>query len=242
VRATDKSVRLVERMYEHKDGIILRKVERYDLEDLQKLKRESWWGTSKTLFNNIEDQNKWYDSIPSDQLFLIGHWITYDGGGKPILRTADTDISKWLKTDCITQSVGIAVFTDIDYVSRTLKISGSVYKAHRKPEIVKPAFAAGLDFAFEMLNMHRVEGEVLDYHHAAQQLEIDYLGFKVEGRKRNAVYKCGRYYDALVIGMLREEWEQHPRVRAYGGSCNKQFKHEVAESMRRKDAYEEALT
>lgn len=156
---------------------------------------------------NMEEQNKWYDSIPSDQLFLIG---------ESLVKQAE-----------FYTSVGVVAYTDIDNTSRSLKISGSVYKQSRKPEIVKPAFAAGLDFAFEMLNMHRVEGEVLEFHKGAQKLEMDYLGFTIEGRRRKAVYKCGTYYDALVIGMLREEWERSPRVKAYGGFCNKQFNPEM---------------
>lgn len=151
----------------------------------------------------MEEQNKWYDSIPSDQLFLIGETLVEKHG--------------------FYTSVGVVAYTDIDNISRSLKISGSVYKHSRKPEIVRPAFAAGLDFAFEMMNMHRVEGEVLEFHKGAQKLEIDYLGFDVEGRKRKAVYKCGTYYDALVIGMLREDWERSPRVKAYDGCCNNQF-------------------
>ena len=189
-------------MYDHKDGIRLRKMHRGDLEALLELKQESWWGTHGTLISNVEDQLRWYEGLSNRELFMIA-----EKEFKP---------------------VGVAVYTNIDWVSRTLDISGSIYQYSRKPDIVKPAFAAGLDFAFEVLNMHRLSAEVLETNTAAQWLEINFLDFKVEGRKRQAVYKAGRYYDSLVLGLLREDWSQQERVLSYGGSCCKNFNHETA--------------
>lgn len=114
---------------------------------------------------------------------------------------------------------GVGLYTDIDWISRSLKISGSVLKEKRGGNIPRLIFGAGLDFAFEMLNMRRVEAECLSCNLGARQLEIDYLGFTLEGRKREAVYKCGKYYDSLVLGMLREEWEQRDRGDSYERGC-----------------------
>ena len=180
-------------MYDHKDGITLRKIEREDLDDLFCLKQESWWGTHKTLIINHDEQRQWYQNIPSDQLFMI----VYQGQEK----------------------VGVAVYTEIDHISRTLNIAGSIYKRHRCQEVVKPAFSAGLDFAFEILNVQRVGAEVLATNRASQMLELNHLGFKIEGVRRRAGYKCGMYIDSLVLGLLREEWEQQERVKGYNGSC-----------------------
>ena len=185
-------------MYDHKDGITLRKIEKYDLLDLLNLKKESWWGTHGTPIINFDDQVNWYNSIPNDQLFLIG------------------EISK--------SFVGVASYTKIDWMSRSLHISGSVVKDNRN-QYSRMAFYAGLDFAFEIMNMRRVEAEVLEYHVAAQILEIDKLGFVVEGRKRNAIYKCGKYYDSLMLALLRSEWQDHSRIKNYGDTCNSNFSH-----------------
>lgn len=155
---------------------------------------------------------------------MIGDWI--------YARNCFTNEGGQLVTkDKCVVSVGVAVYTDIDWCSRSLRISGSIYKNQRKPEIIKAGFTAGLDFAFEVLNMQRVEAEVLEYHVTAQQLEIDYLGFTIEGRKRKVVYKCGRYYDSIMLGMLREEWQNHFRVKAYGDSCNLNFSHDKMEKL-----------
>lgn len=190
-------------MYTHKDGIELRKLHKGDLHSLLKLKEESWWGTHSTLIVNIEDQLKWYESISHNQLYMIA------------MSNA--------------QPIGIACFTEIDWFGRTLNISGSIYKEHRKMDLVKAAFSCGLDFAFEVLNMQRVGAEVLATHTAAQHLEIGHLGFTVEGRRRRAVYKAGQYYDSIIMGMLREEWESHDRVKKYEGCCNANFDHDKAQ-------------
>ena len=185
-------------MYNHKEGVSLRKVEQSDLPKLLELKNESWWGTHSTSIINLDDQINWYKNIDDHSIFLIG------------------------EMQC---PVGVAVFTNIDWVSRNLNISGSVYKEHRS-KAAYAGFCAGLDFAFEMLNMNRVEAEVLEYHFMARKLEVDILGFAIEGIKRKSVYKCGRYYDSLVLGMLREEWSNSDRVKKYGDSCNKNFSHD----------------
>ena len=204
-------------MYTHKEGIRFRKVTKYDLPRLLELKQESWWGTHKALMINPEDQERWYNSLGNNELVLIAEHLT--------VREVDTGAGKFYAKEKkeVYVSCGVAVYSNIDWINRSLSISGSIYKDFRKPEITKPAFAGGLDYAFEMMNMRRVEAEVLDYNIPAQDLEIEFLKFKVEGRKRAAVYKSGRYYDSIMLGLLRGEWEQTERVKGYGDSCNKDF-------------------
>jgi len=183
-------------MYNHKDGVVLRKIERSDLQYLLNLKKESWWGTHSTQIINLDDQNYWFDNIPKNQLFLIG------------------------EVEC--ERIGVASLTNIDTTNGSLNISGSVFKNYRS-KWAFPSFCAGLDFAFEMFNVHRVEAEVLEYHVTAQKLEIEKLGFVVEGKKRKSVFKCGNYYDSIILGMLREDWLKSERVKQYGDSCNLNF-------------------
>lgn len=189
-------------MYEHKTGINFRKANKSDLNDLLMLKNESWWGTHNTLIANIDDQTKWYHSMSSNELFLIGE-----------VKNTNVDVKV---------PIGVAAYTNIDYINRNLKISGSVYKPYRSV-FAWDAFCAGLDFAFEIMNMHRVEAEVLEYHVPAQKIEIEGLGMKIEGRKRKAVYKCGSYYDSIVLGILRSDWQEQERIKSYDGVCNLQF-------------------
>lgn len=176
------------------------------------MKNESWWGTHKTLIINTDDQNNWYNNIPQDQLYLIGESCD------------QKDI------------VGIASYANIDWINRSLSISGSVLKKYRSKFAIS-GFCAGLDFAFEILNMHRIEAEVLEYHIPAQKIEIDILGFKIEGIKRKSVYKCGKYYNSIILGILREDWEKSNRVLNYGDSCNLNFSHNLCKKLIEKNIY-----
>lgn len=212
-------------MYTHKDGITFRKLHKGDLHSLLALKQESWWGTHTTMIVNIEDQLEWYENIPADEVYMIAEFDS----NKPSV-SKKSFLGSEVKKQGVTP-IGICCLTQIDWIGHSCNISGSIYKEWRKDMagVVKPAFSGGLDFAFEVLNMQRVGAEVLETHAAAQILEIGHLGFKIEGRRRRAVYKAGRYYDSVQLGILREEWVTSPRVAAYEGCCNENFDHAMAD-------------
>lgn len=212
-------------MYNHKDGIRLRKLHKGDLHSLLALKQESWWGTHATLIINVEDQLEWFEGISHNELYMIAEMDV-----ESVSKSGKGFMGSEVKRQGVVP-IGIACFTEIDWYGHSCNISGSIYKPSRKDMegIVKPAFSAGLDFAFEVLNMQRVGAEVLETHAAAQHLEIGHLGFKIEGRRRRAVYKAGRYYDSIQLGILREEWVTSPRVTAYEGCCNDNFDHQMAD-------------
>lgn len=62
-----------------------------------------------------------------------------------------------------------------------------------------------VNFGFSTLDMHRMELETFDFNERACKSYIK-VGFKEEGRKRQAHYIDGRHNDILVMGFLKEEW------------------------------------
>lgn len=60
-------------------------------------------------------------------------------------------------------------------------------------------------FAFEEMNLNRVELAVFDFNERAIAAYRK-CGFVEEGRRRQALYKGGQYHDVLVMGVLREEF------------------------------------
>lgn len=202
-------------MYHHKDGIWVRKVAREDLPQLLALKAESWWGTHSALIANMDDQIRWFERMSDREMCIM----VMQG----------------------TNAVGVGVYTEIDWVGRSMSVSGSIFKEYRTPETVKAAFAAGLDFVFEMLNMRRVSAEVLACNVVAQRIHLEHLRFRIEGCRREAVYKCGRYYDSILLGLLRTEWERQDRVLAYGGSCNTSFDPVLTEKLMQRFSREKSL-
>jgi len=59
-------------------------------------------------------------------------------------------------------------------------------------------------FGFEMMNLHRIELDVFEPNRRAQAV-YERVGFKVEGRRRDARFKFGAYADVVVMGLLEGE-------------------------------------
>ncbi len=61
-------------------------------------------------------------------------------------------------------------------------------------------------FAFGEMNLHRVQLEVYDFNPRALHC-YEKCGFQVEGRQREALFRNGSYHDILIMGILREDFE-----------------------------------
>jgi len=59
-------------------------------------------------------------------------------------------------------------------------------------------------FGFEMMNLHRIQLEVYAPNDRARHV-YEKVGFVVEGRLRDALFKYGRYHDILVMSLLEGE-------------------------------------
>ncbi|NPA31239.1 MAG: GNAT family N-acetyltransferase [Chloroflexi bacterium] len=59
--------------------------------------------------------------------------------------------------------------------------------------------------AFDILNLHRVQLEVYEYNARARRA-YEKAGFRLEGRRREAIFYRGAYHDSLLMAVLRAEW------------------------------------
>ena len=62
-------------------------------------------------------------------------------------------------------------------------------------------------YGFEQLNLHRINSFAISFNERSLRLHLR-VGFKEEGRQREAVFKNGNYYDHVMFGLLREEWQE----------------------------------
>lgn len=182
-------------MYIHKNGISLVKLSKSELPLLRDLKNESWFGTHNINFVNDTDQNNWFNNLnPHKQLVLIAK--------------SNGD------------SVGLFKIDNIDWINRKCSEGHDTFKEHRGNGYGKLILEAGIDFVFEVLNMNRVEAEVLENNIASQKC-CDYIGYPQEGVKKNAIHKCGEYLDSIMYGLTYDEWSTLERVKIkYDGICN----------------------
>jgi RimJ/RimL family protein N-acetyltransferase len=205
-------------VYDHKNGCSFRKLDREDLGLLKTLKEDSWTTTHRVAFVNADDQEKWFDSTPAN----VQHFLCY--------RTEEsTLVRRWPdRKECcrVEIPVGLLTITTTDPVTQVAQIGGSIFADHRGTDWSRKAWEAGTDFAFEMFNFHRIDGEVLENNLAALAMDVK-LGYKIEGVRRRAVYKSGTYLDSYVVGFLRHEWEMSVLNR-YSGICNLNYKPRLA--------------
>jgi RimJ/RimL family protein N-acetyltransferase len=59
--------------------------------------------------------------------------------------------------------------------------------------------------AFETLNLNRVWLHVHEYNRRGLRV-YEKVGFRPEGRLRQDTFRDGRYWDTIVMGLLRDEW------------------------------------
>lgn len=64
-----------------------------------------------------------------------------------------------------------------------------------------------VDFAFDVLNLHKVTAEVLIENKASETM-FKKCGFKIDGILRDECYKNGQYYDVLTMSVLECEREK----------------------------------
>ncbi len=72
----------------------------------------------------------------------------------------------------------------------------------------KEAAVLLIGHGFEALNLHRVSCGTFEDNEGMRRLALA-LGMKEEGRRRQAVFKNGRYVDVIEFGILAEEWRKN---------------------------------
>ena len=69
------------------------------------------------------------------------------------------------------------------------------------------AMQLAIQFAFDELNLHRIQLTVFSYNERAIAL-YEKLGFQREGVYREHIHRDGKRYDMYLYGLLRSEWEK----------------------------------
>lgn len=69
------------------------------------------------------------------------------------------------------------------------------------------AMQLALTFAFNELNLHRVQVFVFSYNDQAIAV-YEKIGFKLEGVQREFLRRDGKHYDAYIYGLLHQEWQE----------------------------------
>ena len=105
--------------------------------------------------------------------------------------------------------VGYVSVNNIDYINRCAVGGGIVIgdKQYQDGEIKYEVGVKIRELVFDHLNMNRFTGGCL-VEHKISRIMMEACGYKLEGVKRQAIYKDGTYHDQMIYSLLREEYYQ----------------------------------
>lgn len=105
--------------------------------------------------------------------------------------------------------IGMADLRNIDWKNKTafhgMKIGNKDYRGKGYGTDVVMAI---MRYAFCELGLNRLDGSMLDYNIPSQKLYINKCGWTIEGKKRQHIYKNNKFHDQLIVGILKEEYEE----------------------------------
>jgi RimJ/RimL family protein N-acetyltransferase len=114
--------------------------------------------------------------------------------------------------------IGTATLFHPDFNNGRAEIGYSLNRAHWGNGYINEALNALLEYAFNTLDLRRIEADV-DPRNAASIRTLERLGFQQEGYLRERWHVNGEIQDALFYGLLRSEWKmvKHDSLRVLRG-------------------------
>lgn len=169
--------------------VTLRALEREDMEELRSFHNDpeianliGGW----SIPISSEQQNRWFDQL------------TYDDRN---LRLAiDT------KEDGF---IGISNITNIDLKNRSAHHGILIGKKNMRGHgYGRDTVMTTMKYAFEELQLHRLDGDIVEHNIPSYNLFIKKCGWVEEGRIRDHAFRNNRFYDRLIVGILKSEYDE----------------------------------
>jgi RimJ/RimL family protein N-acetyltransferase len=167
--------------------VILRPVEELDLPHLVRWRNDP--RNRRFFFSpfliSLGGQQEWYEELLADRSRVLFMIDTQDG-----------------------QTVGMVGLDHIDW--RVGEAEGGLWLLDPDERGRGYAEEAGdllLHYAFEELNLRRIYAIIYSFNKGVIAL-VKMSGFKQEGILRQAAFTGGKYYDKVIMGLLRDEWQE----------------------------------
>lgn len=108
-------------------------------------------------------------------------------------------------------SIGITSLINIDFKNRNAECIIDIgEKEYWGQGYGTEALHILVNYAFQELNLHRVSLRVFSFNEKAIHL-YKKLGFKEEGTSRQSLFRNGKWYDLIHMGVLKAEYIQNNR-------------------------------
>jgi diamine N-acetyltransferase len=106
------------------------------------------------------------------------------------------------------QFAGIIELVNINFIHRTAEIQMIIKQDFQGFGFAEIAMAKGMDYAFNILNMHKLYLYVDAENHKALHI-YKKLGFIQEGVLRRHFFVEGTYHDSIIMGIFRDEIQKN---------------------------------
>lgn len=169
------------------EEISMRPVEARDLEKIRNLRNEqsTWQYLSDASLVSESMQLRWFDNLTR----------TLDERYYTIEKTKDRVFLGVIRTD------------QIDLKNRSIRVGCDIIPSERGKGYGTMAFHMILKYFFIYNSYHRLWLCVLDNNEIAKKLYKN-VGFKEEGRLREAIWREGKWHDYIVMSILEEEYKE----------------------------------
>jgi RimJ/RimL family protein N-acetyltransferase len=105
--------------------------------------------------------------------------------------------------------VGFVYLNNVDWFARNAEFGILIGERSRHGKgLAREALSLIADYAFESLNLHKLYLRVVAFNKRALRLYRAF-GFVDEGVQRQQAYLRGRYYDVVLMGLIRDR-TRHP--------------------------------
>jgi len=121
------------------------------------------------------------------------------------------EFSLAIETIADNKLIGGIALMNCDWINRSAILGISIWDPkNRGKGYGQESINLILDFAFQILNLNRVELETFDFNKRAQKCYAK-IGFKEVGRKRQARFINGEYHGSIIMDILKDEWLAKPK-------------------------------
>lgn len=101
--------------------------------------------------------------------------------------------------------VGMMGIHNINWKDRVGTTGAVLVKRFRGKGYGTDAKMAILNYAFNTLGFHKLCSSVVAFNERSLNYSLK-CGYRIEGKRRKQIFKNGRYYDEIILGVFRNEW------------------------------------
>ena len=157
--------------------------------------------------DDIEVFTKWLNDFKvTDGLGRSGLMVTLDGEKQYLQKINDNNYSFAIVTMEKDEMIGTISLERINYINRVATLGIFIGNEDwRGKGIGTEAIKLILDYGFNYLNLNNIRLTVLEFNVGAIAC-YKKCGFKEMGKVRQSYYVNGKYYDKILMDILKEEF------------------------------------